>query len=219
MGSITVVSDGGIGVVSYTLGGESNETGVFEVAAGLYTVVISDENNCSVEVDVEVTEPDAIEIIASATDETAAGELGVGTASATGGTGEITFVWTDSSGNEVDPSGLAAGTYTVTAEDENGCTESVEVEVLFNTIVNVDPLAFGMFPNPTTGEVTIQMPQAHNDVVVKILDGVGRTVYDTQINVMQGNTVLSLGGLAAGTYNVMLSNRQGTSLRRLSIVR
>jgi len=219
MGSVTVVSEGGIGVVTYTLGGESNETGVFEVAAGLYTVAISDQNNCSVEGVIEVIEPDAIEITASATDETAAGELGVGAASATGGTGDYIFVWTDSSGNEVDPGGLAAGTYTVTAEDDNECTESVEVEVLFNTIVNVDPLAFGMFPNPTTGDITIQMPEAHNDVVVSVLDGVGRIVFNTQINVIQGNTFVSLGGLATGTYNVMLSNSQGTSVRRLSIVR
>ena len=219
MGSAILGSEGGIGVVTYTLGGESNETGVFDVAAGLYTVVISDENNCSVEVDLEVTEPDAIEITASATDENASGELGVGTASATGGTGDINFVWTDSSGNEVDPGGLSAGIYTVTAEDDNGCTELVEVEVLLNTIVNLNPLAFGMFPNPTTGEVTIQMPEVHNDVVIKVLDGLGRIVYDKQINIMQGNTVLSLGGLTAGTYNVMLSNSQGTSVRRLSIVR
>ena len=219
MGSAILGSEGGIGVVTYTLGGESNETGVFEVFAGLYTVVISDENNCSVEVDLEVTEPDAIEITASATDENASGELGIGTASATGGTGDINFVWTDTSGNEVDPGGLSAGIYTVTAEDDNGCTELVEVEVLLNTIVNLNPLAFGMFPNPTTGEVTIQMPEVHNDVVVKVLDGLGRIVYDKQINIMQGNTVLSLGGLTAGTYNVMLSNSQGTSVRRLSIVR
>ena len=218
IGSVTVVTDGGIGVVTYTVGDESNETGVFELAAGTYTVVVTDENSCSVEVNVEVEEPDVLELDASATDETAA-ELGVGTATATGGTGDVTITWTDASGNAVDAGALAAGTYTVTAVDENDCSTSVDVDVLFNSISMIDPLEFGMFPNPTSGEVTIQLPEVHNNVVVQVIDGAGRIVFSTEFGVMQGNNVISLGGLASGTYNVMLSNDEGTSVRRLSIMR
>ena len=76
-----------------------------------------------------------------------------------------------------------------------------------------------MFPNPSTGDVTIQMPQAFDDVTIQIVDGVGRVVYSEQYSVLQGNTVLILSSLAAGTYNVMLSNDLGTSVRRLSIVK
>ena len=76
-----------------------------------------------------------------------------------------------------------------------------------------------MFPNPTTGDVTIQMPQAFDDVTITVVDGVGRTVYSTQYGVLQGNAVLSLNGLAAGTYNVMITAKAGMSVRRLSLVK
>ena len=114
---------------------------------------VSDEAGCSTDVEIEIAEPDALTLEATATDETATA-LGVGTATATGGTGSVGIVWTDSDGNGVDPGGLSSGTYTVIAEDENGCTETVEVEVDFNTISVIDPLAFNMFPNPSNGDIT-----------------------------------------------------------------
>ncbi|MAO45798.1 MAG: hypothetical protein CL823_01470 [Crocinitomicaceae bacterium] len=218
LGSVTLVAEGGQGAVTYIVGDESNDTGVFELAAGVYTVVVTDDNDCSAQVDIEIVEPELLEVSASATDETAA-ELGVGTSEVTGGTPDYDVVWIDAEGNVVDPAGLAAGVYTVTATDANGCVATTEVEVLFNSISIIDPIAFNMFPNPTTGDVTIQMPTAFDDVTIIVVDGVGRTVYSTQYGVLQGNTVLSLNGLAAGTYNVMITAEAGMSVRRLSVVK
>ena len=36
---------------------------------------------------------------------------------------------------------------------------------------------------------------------------------------LQGNTVLDLSGLSSGTYNVMLSDERGVSVKRLAIQR
>ena len=86
--------------VTYTLGEESNLTGMFTVSAGDYTVtamVTSTDSTmvmCTSSMDVTVGEGAEILVDASATDETA-GALGVGTATATGGAGSYTFVWTD----------------------------------------------------------------------------------------------------------------------------
>ena len=80
-------------------------------------------------------------------------------------------------------------------------------------------LAFGMFPNPTTGEVTLTVAGFHTGVTVQILDGAGRVVWAEQNMALQGNTVLDLGGLSSGTYNVMLSDERGVSVKRLAIQR
>ncbi|MBM72195.1 MAG: hypothetical protein CL847_05380 [Crocinitomicaceae bacterium] len=218
LGSVTIVADGGVGVVTYIIGDDSNETGVFELAAGIYTVSVSDDSGCSDEVEIEVSEPDVLTLEATATDETST-ELGVGTATTTGGTGAIGIVWIDSEGNDVDPDGLSTGAYIVIAEDENGCTDTVEVDVIFNTISVIDPIAFNIFPNPTKGDVTIQIPQAFNDVLVQVFDGAGRVVFSSLYGVLQGDITINLSNIAAGTYNVMLSNNKGNSVRRLSIVR
>ena len=73
------------------------------------------DDNKSAQVDIEIVEPELLEITASATDETAS-ELGVGTADVTGGTLDYDVVWADADGNVVD-FGLAGRVYTVTATD------------------------------------------------------------------------------------------------------
>ena len=80
-------------------------------------------------------------------------------------------------------------------------------------------LAFGMFPNPTTGEVTLTVVGFHTGVTVQILDGAGRVVWTEQNVALQGNTLLDLSGLSSGTYNVMLSDERGVSVKRLAIQR
>ena len=78
-------------------------------------------------------------------------------------------------------------------------------------------IAFGMFPNPTTGEVTLTVAGFHSGVTIQIMDGAGRVVWAEQNVALQGNTVLNLAGLSSGTYNVMLSDERGVSVKRLAI--
>ena len=156
-------------------------------------------------------------ISASATDATAAGALGVGTATATGGNGDYTFVWTDAEGNVVDASALAEGTYTVTVTDTNDCSVSTEVTVNVDGILDIDPLAFNMFPNPTSGAITLQVSTVMDDVNMLVLDATGRVVFTKSNMIVQGSTNFDFSNLSTGTYTIMLSNDNGMSLRRLSI--
>ena len=80
-------------------------------------------------------------------------------------------------------------------------------------------LSFGMFPNPTTGEVTLTLSGFHIGVTIQVLDGAGRVVWTRENVAMQGNTVLDLSALSSGSYNVMLSDERGVSVQRLAIQR
>jgi plastocyanin len=208
--------------VTYSLGEESNLTGMFTVLAGDYTVtamVTSTDSTmvmCTSSMDVTVGEGTEIIVTASATDETA-DALGMGTASATGGAGEYAFVWTDADGTEVDASALAAGVYTVTGTDSLGCMGTATVTNIFNSIYDIDPLAFGLFPNPTTGAITIQVSNVMKDVKMQVLDATGRVVFTQDALVLQGATTFNFSALSTGTYTIMISNDNGTSVRRLSI--
>jgi hypothetical protein len=217
-GSITATVVGSTATVTYTLGEESNETGLFTVIAGTYTVsaMDSDANMCSSTMEVFVGEGTEIIVDASATDETA-GELGVGSATATGGSGGYTFVWYDSDGNEVDASALAAGDYFVRATDSDGCVGGTNVSVNFNGIYDIDPLAFGLFPNPTTGAITLQVSTEMHDVNMQVFDATGRVVFTQSNLLVQGSISLDLSNLSTGSYSMMLSNNNGVSVRRLSI--
>ena len=218
-GTVTVTAEGGSGEVTFQLGDETNTTGVFSVGAtDEFTVTASDENLCSDTETGDVSEPDAIVLTISDVVNADVDNNGSANASATGGTGDLTIVWLDAASEEVDPTSLPAGSYTVTASDDNLCSETETVDIVLG-IEDIDPLAFNMFPNPTTGTFYLQIPQIAEDVTLTIVDGVGRTVYSEQLSVVQGNTEINLSTVAAGTYSVMLSGSEGTSVRRLSIMR
>jgi len=80
-------------------------------------------------------------------------------------------------------------------------------------------IAFGMFPNPSNGEVTLNISGAHAGVLMQVLDASGRVVWFEENMVLQGNVMVDLSALSSGTYNVMLSDHRGVSVQRLSIQR
>ncbi|MGB1347833.1 MAG: T9SS type A sorting domain-containing protein [Flavobacteriales bacterium] len=80
-------------------------------------------------------------------------------------------------------------------------------------------IAFGMFPNPSNGEVTLNVSGVHAGVLMQVLDASGRVVWFEENMVLQGNVMVDLSALSSGTYNVMLSDDRGVSVQRLSIQR
>jgi hypothetical protein len=76
-----------------------------------------------------------------------------------------------------------------------------------------------MFPNPSTGEVTLAVDGLRAGVQIQVLDAAGRMVWNQEGMVLQGSTVLDLSSLSTGTYNVMLSDERGVRVQRLAIQR
>ena len=143
--------------------------------------------------------------------------IGVGTVTTSGGVGQVVIVWTDSDGVVVNniESIQEFDIYTVNVTDENGCTASSEV---FQTGLNeLDPLAFEMFPNPTSGEVTIQISSELEELSMQVFDATGRMVLAQDYMILQSTISLDLSYLLVGTYTIMLSNDYGVSFLRLSI--
>src|SRR5438874_12290619 len=58
---------------------------------------------------------------------------GTATATASGGTGNLTYNWTPSGGTNANATGLAPGVYTVTVTDANGCTQTATVTIAAST--------------------------------------------------------------------------------------
>ena len=111
-------------------------------------------------------------------------------------------------------------------DDGNDATEDDTIDencdcvgVPVDGIEEASMLSFGMFPNPTTGEVTLQVDGFHAGVAMQVMDGAGRVVWSEQNLALRGNTVFDLSALSTGTYNVMLSDERGISVKRLTIQR
>ena len=129
-GSASVTAIGGNLTYSYqwdlAAGGQSGDTAT-NLAAGTYTVTVTDQKGCSDDTTVTVLEPDSLNAtILSITNPSCVGYSdGNATATAIGGTPNYTYSWTGG----LDPtmqtaSSLVAGTYIVTVTDLNGCSDT-----------------------------------------------------------------------------------------------
>jgi hypothetical protein len=120
----TVVPAGGTTPYTYswapTGGTAATATGL---AAGTYTVTVTDANLCMTTMSYTITEPTQLTTTGSQTNVLCnSGSTGTATVVATGGTGAYTYNWTPMGGTAATATGLPSDVYTVTVTDANGCT-------------------------------------------------------------------------------------------------
>lgn len=118
---------------------------------------------------------------------------------------------------------LVDGTYTVTliATTANGCDATYTTTVTAATGVNTvnDLTNISMFPNPTTGNVTLTLDMATSGAFnVAIMNINGQVVFSQSQDLSAGTQNLSLetSALAAGTYMVTLQS--ATTIKTLRLV-
>ncbi|MGL4599393.1 MAG: T9SS type A sorting domain-containing protein, partial [Bacteroidia bacterium] len=81
---------------------------------------------------------------------------------------------------------------------------------------SVEPLVslpIQIYPNPSTGNVFLQVPTGEQ-VRVSIVDNCGRVVCENQL--IQGTTLLAE-NLAAGLYFVLIQTEAGTQVQKLLV--
>lgn len=147
-GSAAVSVSGGTAPYSYSW--QNNTAGttlpqttasVSSLSAGSYTVTITDANGCSATRTFTLTQSAPFNTTGSQTSvSTYGGSDGSATVSASGGTPGYTYSWSPSGGTAATASGLAAGNYTVTITDANGCTVSRNYTITQPAAVTAAPV-------------------------------------------------------------------------------
>ncbi len=120
------------------------------LAAGAYSVTVTDANNCVETIsNIVITQPAAALSLSAITTDVACFGASTGSINLTvsGGTGTPTFSWSNGATTE-DITGLAAGSYTVTVEDENDCQAS-ETFTVSEPATAVSCGGISVSPNPT----------------------------------------------------------------------
>ncbi len=133
-GSIELTVQGGTTQSgSYTYqwtNGAANVQNPDNLAAGTYSVIVTDDNGCTAEEMVTIVEPDAIALTAdpsaASCSNTADGGIEV---SVIGGTGDYTYEWNGGLYTEEDLSDLQPGNYTLVVSDQNSCNGTIDVVV------------------------------------------------------------------------------------------
>ncbi len=100
----------------------STTPGAFGLPIGTYTLTVKDSNDCQKQsAPIIISQPSSISAnYASANVSCFGGNDGTISVSANGGTGNLTYTWSDS-GTGANRTGLSAGTYSVEVQDANGC--------------------------------------------------------------------------------------------------
>ncbi len=199
-GSITLAPVGGTGAYSFVWSNADITQDISNLAAGTYIVTITDANNCVFTDSATIVEPDTIQTTASMTAVSClGGNDGTVTALPVGGQIPYTYNWSNSSTDST-ATILTAGTYTLTVTDAAGCTDTASVVVtepataVTSTISGTDLLCNG------DGSGTATVVAADGTV------GSGYTYLWDDPNAQTGSTAT---GLAAGTYNVTVTDGNG----------
>ena len=157
-GSIDLDVVGGVSPYIYLWSTGDGTQDVSGIPAATYNVDVFDDNNCLTELQVIITEPlTPIELTETHTDALCiGGSQGTIDLSVSGGTPGYSIVWNNNEITE-DIIDLVAGIYTAQATDDNGCVDSLSIEILdpSNTMVlsvlETDVLCF----SDSTGEIDL----------------------------------------------------------------
>ncbi|MBL7910481.1 MAG: gliding motility-associated C-terminal domain-containing protein [Bacteroidia bacterium] len=150
-GSITVIPSGGTPTYSYTWSAPivSTSSVVSGLSAGVYTVVVTDANNCTNTVTIPVSNangPSAAPITSSSITcfGSCTGAASINPVGIVGGTPGYTVSWiVPPSTSSVNPqTNLCAGTYSAQIKDANNC-------LLFNSVTITQPASISILPNLT----------------------------------------------------------------------
>ncbi|MCB0521628.1 MAG: T9SS type A sorting domain-containing protein [Saprospiraceae bacterium] len=193
-GSATVSASGGAGNFTYEWeNGETTAT-LDGLAAGTYNVTVMDGDGCTASGEVTIGQPAAVEVAITAMDISCT-QLGSATADASGGTPPYAFEW--NTGDVAQAiSDLMAGSYSVTATDDNGCTGSASVSINGalgpNVVITVDEPVTSADPDGGALSIAINGGMA-----------------PFQVEWSNGETTTSINDLSSGTYTATVTDVNG----------
>ncbi len=233
-GAVASTVTGGIPPYTYLWSNNATTTNLTNLTAGSYSVSVSDANNCATSSFATVTEPAPITISPVTQNPSCNSTNGTIDLNIQGGTPPYSFMWSNgSTANAL--LGVAAGTYTVSVLDANGCNAFSNINLSNSsnlsanaTIVDIDcqhitgsisavgvngilPYSYAWYQNSTlldTGS-TFKNLQPGN-YTLEVTDGAGCVI-------LKNYTVNNLGINAAYKVQNLVCNTTFGSLTLLSI--
>lgn len=226
-GSITGLSGtGGVGPYTYAWNGTTGTANLSGATAGNYTLVITDDNGCTVSSGphtIGTTPGPTVAGTVTITNATCTADGTITGLSGTGGLAPYTYAWNGTTGT-ANFTG-AAGNYTLVITDDNGCTVSSGPHTIGTTagptiggtaaITNATCTTGGSITGLTINGGTGPFGYAWNAVVSATQDLTNATAGSYTLTVVDGNgcsvqsgpyTISLVGGPVINTNNLVLTN-------------
>lgn len=200
-GSATATATGGVGPYTYlwsTTPAQTNDVAT-NLVSGIYTVTVTDQNNCSITCTTNVASVNNLTANCSHTSPTCGQNNGSVSVTPSGGSPGYSYIWSTTPAQVTSTaSGLDIGTYTVTVTDVNMCTTTCQA-ILTNVV------------GPSCNIVLNTQPSCANanggSATASATGGTGSYTFAWSNNV-SGSFV---SGISAGTYTVTVSDANNCS--------
>ncbi|MFM7016870.1 MAG: gliding motility-associated C-terminal domain-containing protein [Bacteroidota bacterium] len=191
-GSINISVTGGTAPYGYLWSNGSTTQDINGLAAGTYTVTVTDVNNCTVLSNYNVSEPSLLAITFSIINPACGSLNGRITSTVNGGTSGYSYLWSNAA-TSTSINNLAAGTYSLTVTDANGCT-TLQSALLVNQVA----------PSISSAITTnVSCNGASNGAIdITVTGGTSPLVYSWS----NGQTSQDVSGLSAGVYTVNITD-------------
>ncbi len=201
-GTISISASGGTGNLTYTIDDVTQDNGVFEdLSSGNYTVLISDENDCTIEQFISVDQAADLALsINASTDETCPGENnGTINLSVEGGNGDIQYSVNDLISETGIFENLAPDTYQIVVVDAEGCSDQAELTI--NGASMIEAAVEESNNISCNGD-------SDGSIVVSASGGSGELTYELDGEINTNGVFSNLGG---PNYSILVSDENGCS--------
>jgi PKD repeat protein len=200
-GAIDLNVSGGAAPYTYLWSNSATVQDPSGMAAGNYSVTVTDASGCHATLNATISQPSAIVVATSVVTAPTCGNFdGKATASASGGSGPYTYLWDANAGSQTTQTavGLPAGTYTVTVTDASGCSMDASIDLSNSNAPNI------------TGSVTnVSCYGLSNGAVdITVTGGTSPYLYTWNVPPPQTNHQ-DLNTLLPGNYIVLVQDAHG----------
>lgn len=202
-GLISVTTSGGTNPLNFSWSGpngfSSSDQNISGLEPGNYEVTVSDANGCSASGVVEITENAELIVTVETFDSNCLQSDGLAVATASGGTGELTFAWENESGIEIALNDslidVPGGTYEVIVTDELSCSVGV-----IAVISDSNGVLTGTVTNPTCS--------GDNDgaIATNLSGGTAPFIYEWTDGNGFSSSLDNISDLEAGTYILSITD-------------
>ncbi|WP_109299156.1 T9SS type A sorting domain-containing protein [Aquimarina sp. AU474] len=220
-GAIDITVTGGVEPYSYSWSNGDLIEDVSSLRAGFYTITVTDANDCIVEKEIQVRQPQSLFVIGGTIDREYPSSAGATDGSIRvnigGGTEPYTFEWFDFNGVPQSSttnvlSNVGAEKYSLTVTDANMCVLQIDDVDLFEPPVlevRIEPISvISCFGSATSGSLTAVV---QGGVPFNSTKQYNYQWYNADLNTPIGIDGFLLQGIPAGNYYIIVSDAVSTS--------
>jgi len=107
--------------------------------------------------------------------------------------------------------------YSLKVTSTNGCTDSDTILVIIDSCLGLEDLSntINVYPNPTSGNITMNFGNYISNGLVELYDGQGRLVLNIEVNGQ--NQIIDMTSFSKGVYTILV--KEVNSIQQIRIIK